>query len=134
MTQNSCTQGERHFQLFALADKSDTIYINGVEAVEFGYGSYTDNPSGLELRLSTPDDEDYHFDDQQVTLKPDGTVSVTTKAFSAEDEEEQVNLRFSVERTLSPDDLTSSPSFAAAQEGDSFSGVKPIARPTGSCC
>lgn len=31
-------------------------------------------------------------------------------------------------------ELTSSPTFAAAQEGDSFSGVKPIARPTGSWC
>jgi len=105
MTQASQNQSQRRFQLFALVDKADTIYVNGVEAIEAGYGSYTDSPSGMELRLSTPDDDDYHFVDQEVGIAGDGTVLASTIGFTADDEPEQVTLRFTVERNLSPDDM-----------------------------
>lgn len=100
--------GVQTYSLFALVNAADTVFIDSIEAVEVGYGHYVETEAGKDqLRISSAEDCDYHFEDQQVVLMATGEVLAIASPSDPEDESTTYRILLTVDRPLSALDLQS---------------------------
>lgn len=98
--------GVATYSLFDLVKAADTVYVEGMEAVEVGFGHFVDASTNQDqLRLSCCDDTDFHFEDQQVALLSTGEVLAIDCPIDPEDSGTTYRLLFTVDRALTPQDL-----------------------------
>lgn len=97
--------------LFKLLDAADGVSLDDYEVEERVYGVPLSGATGL-VRLTTADETDYYFADQEVELKEGHCYAIATAeedyyADGEAEDGEPHQLRFTVQRLLTAADLES---------------------------
>lgn len=100
--------GGATYSLFDLVNSAGTVYVESMEVNERGFGHFVDTATTEDqLRLTTCDDTDYYFENQQVSLLATGEVLAIDCPTEPEDERTTYRLLLTVERPLTASDLQS---------------------------
>ncbi len=91
--------------LFALAEKADGITVSGYDAECFSIENHFGKDQPRVLRLCCSDDVDYHFADQEVTLRGDGEALAFDCGEDCVTTDARYRLRFTIERPMTAADL-----------------------------
>jgi hypothetical protein len=92
------------YSLFDLIEQADVVFVESIDSDNDGVGFYFGDDRQM-IRLSGHGDEDYHFQDQQVSLS-DGEVIALDCPVDADKPAVSYKLQLRVERPLTAADLT----------------------------